>query len=109
MAVSHITRQVNRIINLENLEASVADSMEGMREIKSTTVGKILNTELNLETRRGKYGTRGSTVVWDADRINALIERYGMAEDVMKFTQDGLKRAEARVKREAEKGKSIDL
>jgi len=84
LQVAHVTRQANRVINRENMEASLAgDEEEGgklKKEMSSGFVGKIIKTDLSLSTQKAKVGSRPKVVVWDKERVKGLVERYGFFE-----------------------------
>lgn len=93
--VSHITRQTNRILNKENMEASLAgDEFEVKKEMSAGYIGKIIANDLNLEKSRATVGSKGSIVVWDTSRIEALIVRYGLEEFVLELNEKAADRAE---------------
>lgn len=102
LQVSHVTRQTNALINRENAEADNEGDEEddsgskfGRRDKKVSAgkVGRIINVLLNLKTERTKLGTRGMCVVWDNNRISALITRYGFEDLVMELAMEAEKRA----------------
>lgn len=91
LQVAHITRQTNGLINRENAEADndePEDEDSGKarfgrdrdRKVSAGKVGRIINVDLNLKTEKVSVGTRPMCLVWDADRMGALIVRYGMEE-----------------------------
>lgn len=106
LQVAHITRQANRVINLENAAAELDEEDDGdfkrnKKQLSHSYVGKILANELNLETEKAVVGTRPKVVVWDAMRLNALMIRYGMEDLVMDLAA---KAAEIAAKLEDENG-----
>ena len=102
LQVAHITRQTNKLIDSENAEAGTYDEEEDKsfgrqgKKITSGKIGRIINVQLNLKTEKASIGTRPMCLVWDFDRMNALIIRYGMEELVMELVQEAEKRAKAR-------------
>lgn len=84
LGISHITRQTNDVINHENREARAGDEPEdGKNSVKllsPVSIGRVISNDLNLKTRKGTVGTKGMTLVWEQERIGALIVRYGMEE-----------------------------
>lgn len=85
LQVAHITRQANRIMNIENAEASLFDDDDEdyrrpARQLSAGRVGKLINNELNLQTEKASVGTRPMVLRWDIERINALVIRYGLEE-----------------------------
>lgn len=83
LAIGHITRRLNELIDEENAEGSQNGGDSG-KEYKSHVIGKIISNELNLYKRKGKYGSRAKVVPWaeqdNSERIDALVRRYGLVD-----------------------------
>lgn len=99
LQVAAITRQANRLINRENAEVSDGDDHQASKQLYAGRVGKMLTDRLMLRTEKANVGTRPMVLVWDMDRINALVIRYGMEdlliEMIQKANERELKAAEA--------------
>jgi len=112
LQVAHITRQTNRIINLENIEASLQEAEDDRfgnnnKQMSAGLVGKILNNDLNLETEKAQVGTRPMILKWDATRVGNLIVRYGMEDLVGELVQKSVDRKQAQMEKEAKEAKKL--
>lgn len=96
LQVAHITRQTNRLIDSENAEAGEEgdDDKFRPRKLSAGKVGRVINVELNLKTEKATVGNRPMCLIWDIDRMNALIIRYGLEELVLELIEKAEKRKE---------------
>lgn len=89
LAVGHVSRQTNRIINKENEEGSIMsdDEVKNTKEIGPHRIGRIIRDKLNLET--APSGTRKNyfCVVEDVKRLDSLMRRYGLEQTVMGYVE----------------------
>lgn len=104
LSIGHITRHANFIIDRENAEGELDDdeSASGAKKsLRPHQVGRMMSNKLNLKKERTNTPRRPTVLVWDIERINALIIRFGMEDVVVRLAEKQATRAEALLEKEA--------